>query len=360
MLENLSFFKYYQQGVNDLTTTKVVRAARRGKLQMKFFNTIIFWLKAARVHTMPMSFMSWLVVFCWAIKQGGSLFLGILALIGVMLAHLGVNLIDDYFDYKREVGTIKSSDEKKSIKMQKGKCKYLIDGKATLNQALIVIFVYFGLAALIGLYLLIVCGWQVAAIAAVAAVFCLLYPYLTYWGLSEFAVGMTFGPMLFAGVSFVMLGYFSKDILLLSISTGLLTIGLLHTHALMDYDFDIKDNKKTLCTILGSKQNGLLALGVMMAVAYINMGVGIYLRIFPFLTILTFFTIPLAVVLYNLMKLNIEHPEFVPERKFWMGPMENWEEIKANNAQNFMLKFYISRNIMMFFTILLCIGLIIG
>jgi len=327
---------------------------------MKFFNTILFWLKAARVHTMPMSFMSWLVVFCWAIKHGGNVAFGILALIGVMLAHLGVNLIDDYFDYKREARTIKISNEKQSIKMQKGKCKYLIDGKATLNQTLFVIFVYFGLASLIGLYLLIACGWQVALVAAIAAVFCLLYPFLTYWGLSEFAVGMTFAPLLFAGVFFVMLGYISKDIILLSISTGLLTVGLLHTHALMDYDCDVRDNKKTLCTILGSKHASLIALGLIMAFAYINIALGVLLGKFPLATIATFLTIPLAVTLYKLMKLNNEHPEIVPERKAWMGPMENWEEIKANNAQNFMLKFYISRNIMMFFTILLCLGLLIG
>lgn len=327
---------------------------------MNFFNTIWFWLKAARVHTLPMSFMSWLVVFIWAATQDGNIFLGILALIGVMLAHLGVNLIDDYFDFKREVGTIKSSDEKKSIKMQKGKCKYLIDGKATMNQLLIAIIIYFGLASLIGLYLLLVCGWQVAAIAAIAAIFCLLYPFLSYCGLSEFAVGLTFAPLLFAGVSFVMLGYFSKDILLMSLSTGLLTVGLLHTHALMDYDFDVKDKKKTLCTLLGSKNAGLIALGAMMALAYINIVVGVLFVDFPPATLLTLITIPLAVVLYRLMKLNIEHPEIVPERKFWMGPMDNWGEIVNNNAQSFMLRFYISRNIMMFFTILLCIGLLIG
>ena len=327
---------------------------------MKFFSSIYFWLKAARLHTLPMSFMSWMVVFCWAIKRGGDWFLGILALVGVMLAHLGVNLIDDYFDYKREVGTIKNTDEKKSIKMQKGKCKYLIDGKATLNQTLFAIIVYFGLASLIGLFMLVICGWPVALIAAIAAIFCLLYPFLSYCGLSEVAVGMTFAPLLFAGTSYVMLGYISADILLLSISTGLLTVGLLHTHALMDFDCDIKDKKKTLCTLLGTKQRSLVALGLMMAVAYINIAVGILLGLFPLATIVTFVTIPLAISLYVLMKLNNEHPEVVPERKFWMGPMDNWEEIKKNNAQNFMLKFYISRNIMMFFTILLCVGILLG
>lgn len=327
---------------------------------MKILNKINFWLKAARVHTLPMSFMSWLVVFCYALKLSGNVLYGIIALIGVMSAHLGVNLIDDYFDYKREVGTIKSSEEKKSIKMQKGKCAYLINGEATLNQTLAVVFVYFGIASAIGLFFLITCGWQVLLIAAVAAVLCLFYPFLTYCGLSEFAVGMTFAPLLFAGVSFVMLSYFAKDILLLSLSTGLLTVGLLHTHALMDYDFDIKDNKKTLCILAGSKFNALVTLGIMMFAAYINIAIGILLALFPRVFLLTFVTLPLPIALLYLMNLGIKSPEIVPERKFWMGPMENWEEIKKNNAQSFMLKFYISRNIMVFFTIILCLGILVS
>lgn len=327
---------------------------------MKIFSTIWFWLKAARVHTMPMSFMSWLVVFLICAKAGGNIFYGILALIGVMSAHLGVNLVDDYFDYKREVGTIKSSDEKKSIKMQKGKCAYLLEGKTTINKVLFVVCVYFGLAALIGLYLLINCGWLVAALAIFGGILCISYPFLTYCGLSEFAVGMTFAPLLFAGVSFVMLGFISKSLILLSVSTGLLTVGLLHTHALMDYDFDIIDNKKTLCTISGSKENALRALGLMMAIAYINIALGVILQTFPPSFLLTFITLPLPIALYRLMDLGIKHPEIIPERKFWMGPMDNWKEIEKNNAQSFMLKFYISRNIMMFFTLWLCIGILIS
>lgn len=327
---------------------------------MRILNRIWFWLKAARVHTMPMSFMSWLVVFCYAVKLGGNIYLGILALIGIMSAHLGVNLVDDYFDFKREVGTIKSSDEKKSIKMQKGKCAYLIAGQTSINTVGLVVYVYFGIAALIGLILTILCGWKVLLLAATAAVLCLLYPFLSYCGLSEFAVGMTFAPMLFAGVSYVMLGYIAKSIMLISISTGLLTVGLLHTHALMDYDFDVKDKKKTLCVLTGSKQNANIVLGLMMAIAYINIAVGIYLKIFPVAFAGTFITIPLAVSLCYLLELGIKHPEVVPERKPWMGPMENWQDIEKNNAQSFMLKFYISRNIMMFFTLLLCLGILIG
>jgi len=327
---------------------------------MKILNKIEFWLKAARVHSLPMSFMSWLVVFCWAIKDNGNIFLGVIALIGIMFAHLGVNLIDDYFDFKDEIKKIKTSEDKKNINMQKGKCQYLIDGTATLNQTLAVVIIYFSLAAIIGLVLTLVCGFKVAIIAAISSIFCLLYPKLSYYGLSEFAVGITFSPLLFAGTYFVMTGHLSLNILLLSISTGLLTIALLHTHSLMDYDFDIKVGKKTLCTVLGSKYKAFIALVVMVIAAYINIAVGIVLKIFPIQLIITFLTIPLAIILFYQMKQHIDHPEIVPVRTFWMGPMENWQSIKDTNAESFMLMFYIARNVMMFFSILLCIGILVS
>lgn len=327
---------------------------------MKFFKQICFWLKAARVHTLPMSFMSWLVIFCVALKLGGNVLYGVVALVGVMLVHLGVNLLDDYFDFKREVGTIKSSEEKKNIKMQKGKCAYLLSGNATNEQTLMVAMIFFGLASLIGLYLLDSCGWGILLVVFAAGLLSLLYPFLTYLGLSEFAVGMTFAPLLFAGVSYVMLGYIMHRMIWLSLSTGLLTVCLLHTHALMDYDFDVVDKKKTLCIVAGSKSKALILLGIMMALAYIDIAVGVLYKVYPVTYLLTFLTIPLPIALYRLMDLGIKHPEIVPERKFWMGPMENWKTIEQNNAQSFMLKFYISRNIMVFFTIMLVIGILIG
>lgn len=327
---------------------------------MKLIKQIYFWLKAARLHTMPMSLMSWLVVFCWAFGLGGKIFNGILALFGIMLAHLGVNLIDDYFDYKSELNEDGKLNEDMSVKRQKGKCRYLVDGQVTLKQTGYVVFIYFAMASLIGLYLLVDCGWQVAAISAIAGIFCLLYPFLTYWGLGEFAVGLLFGPLLFAGTSFVMLGTVPFELLILSISTGLLTVGLLHTHALMDFDFDIKYNKKTLCTALGSKKKSLWALDLMMFFAYANIIFGIIFKKFDPVLLLTLLSAPLAFALHFLMEEWIKAPNVKPQKKFWLGPMENWNEIVANGAESFMLKFYVSRNIMMFFTLLLCIGLLLS
>lgn len=60
---------------------------------------VVFWLNCSRAFSLPITVMSWLVVFLYAMKSGGNVLNGVLALIGVALAHLAGNLTDDYIDY---------------------------------------------------------------------------------------------------------------------------------------------------------------------------------------------------------------------------------------------------------------------
>lgn len=317
----------------------------------KIAQSIMFWLKAARIHSLPMAVMSWAVVFCFALKDGGNAFLGVLALVGILFAQLGVNLGDDYMDFKRDAQTIKAN--------QKGKCEYLLQGKTTINTVFGVVIFYFTVAFVIGLYLTLVCGWQAAAIAFVAGILCLLYPKLTYIGLGEAAVALTFAPLLFLGTYFVMTGSYSLTPLAISVSTGILTVVLLHVHTLMDFDFDIKENKKTLCAMLKSKEKSLHALGAMLILAYLNIAVLTALKIIEPKFLLTFLSLPMALGLYKLMKAYVENPQAPVCKKFWMGPIEYWSDIEKNSAQNFMIRFYLARNLMTAFSLLVCAAVFI-
>ena len=57
-------------------------------------------LECSRVFSLPMTVMSWLVIFTYSAMYSGNILNGILALIGVCFAHLVTNILDDYFDYK--------------------------------------------------------------------------------------------------------------------------------------------------------------------------------------------------------------------------------------------------------------------
>lgn len=269
-------------------------------------NKIIFWLKAARVYTMPMTIMSWLVVFVWALSDGGNIPLGILTLFGILLAHLGTNLFDDYLDYKKGVQNIENNKEK---------CWFLKSGEATLPQTLAAVCVYFGLAALIGLFLTWKVGIGVAIISFFAGILCLFYSPCTYIGLGEVLVGLLFSPFLYLGTYYVMTHGFSKELMLMAISTGLLVVAVLYTHMLVDYDSDKADNKITLCRLLGSKENALKGLVTMVLLAYANIALLVFLHQLPPKFLIIFLSFPIAIKLYGLMKEHLlkDNPNHTPE-----------------------------------------------
>lgn len=327
----------------------------------KLLKRIIFWFNSARGYSSPTSIMSWCVPFIFGLSVKGNIYYGILALIGIVFVHLGVNLFDDVVDYALEMKRVKSGKSSTgNLNLQEGKCKYIIDNRATLLQTLFVSLTLFLISLLIGAFLTVKCGFTVVWIVLITAILCVLYPILTYFALGEFIVGFTFAPMLYLGTYFVMTKSFSLEIMLISISTGLLTVGLLHTHTFMDYDFDIKNNKKTLCSILGSKEKAIIAQGIIMFLAYINIIICVLLKLVPFSMLLTLLSIPTAVSLYKVLKIHAKNPKEKIERTFWMGPMENWDNIVKNNLEGFMLKFLLARNVMMIFTMLVCISKILA
>ncbi|MDR1742702.1 MAG: prenyltransferase, partial [Dysgonamonadaceae bacterium] len=66
-------------------------------------NTIRFWFHNSRPQALPQSMLPALLALCLASAADGfSLWLGLLAVVGVFFGHLGLNLFDDYFDYVKK------------------------------------------------------------------------------------------------------------------------------------------------------------------------------------------------------------------------------------------------------------------
>ena len=90
---------------------------------------IFYWLfTVSRGYSAPMSILNWLVIFVLTIKtnSNANVLYGILALIGILFAHLGTNLFDDCVDY--------------ILKTPKQECKteYLDKGFTTINKVFVV------------------------------------------------------------------------------------------------------------------------------------------------------------------------------------------------------------------------------
>ena len=219
---------------------------------------ICFWLKNSRIFSLPMTLLSWLVIFVYALKFNGNIINGIAALIGIACAHLATNLFDDYIDYK-----------KLSENSQKCKCAYIKEGYATLDDVLRVVIIYCGIAFLTGVFLTYRAGFPVIVLSVVGGMLTLLYAKLSQIGLSEVAVGLAFGPLLFEGVYYVMTKTFSVEVFFLSLAVVMFTIGLMYVHTILDFEGDMCSHKLTLCCRIGDKNKAINGVFLVYGLAYL-------------------------------------------------------------------------------------------
>ena len=249
---------------------------------------ILFWLKNARRCALPMTILSWLVIFSYSIS--GDKLNGLIALIGIAFAHLATNLFDDYMDYNSLNGNC-----------QQCKCAYIKEGKATINDVLRVVIIYLFIASAAGFILFLRCGFPVILLALIGGIIVLSYSFLSERGFSEIAVGTAFGPLFFEGVHFVMTGNFSLKVFLLSIAVVMFTIGLMYVHTVLDFEGDMKNGKKTLACRLQSKEKAINGVFVVYGAGFLFTLISA-LMIKNYYMLLTFLLIPLVFNLHNSLK----------------------------------------------------------
>ena len=231
-----------------------------------------------RAYALPMSVTAWAVAFAFGISNKGNILYGIVALFGIICAHLGANLFDDIIDYKKY---LKSQKKEQKINLKKGKCKCFLNGELSVGQAFKICFLLFGFAALTGLFFAGIYKLPILIIMGITGILCLIYPVSGYLGLSEIIIGTIFSPLLFTGVYYVMTGMLSAKLLLLSVSFALVTVCLLYTDFYLDYNTDKEAGKKTLPVLCTSKQNAYYFYIFIIFLIYANLFIGIHGHIFP-------------------------------------------------------------------------------
>lgn len=316
-------------------------------------NKLSTLFECSRIFSLPMTIMSWLVIFSYSTLVSGNSKYGLLALLAVSLVHLATNLLDDYFDYKSLIKQV-HFDKKEYLKnSQKTKCRYLISGRVKEKDILIFSVIYLSIAALIGVFFYFKCGVGVIYYALIGGVIALLYSFLSKMKLSELAVAIAYGPALFGGIYYVMTKTYSWEVFILSIPTAIVTVILLYIHTVMDYDFDIKEGHNTIANSFDSSLDSLIVLKYLLILAYVAPILLCILDITDWQVFLTWLTIPLAKDLYNSMVQYSTNANSIPEHKWYHFPMEN-----VQNAPAFMIRMLQSRNLTIYYTLLLVLGLI--
>lgn len=133
---------------------------------------------------------------------------------------------------------------------------------------------------------------------------------------------------------------------------GLLVTVVVYVHSMMDWSLDVSADKHTLADLLKSPERQLKALAAMLGLPYLLILLGMAFGFLPFAWRLVVLSLPLAVALYLSMRAYTEKPRGRVQRRWWYGPMGNWEKWQAAGRDWFMLRWLMARNLLSAFAAL--------
>ena len=192
---------------------------------------------------------------------------------GLMMAHATNNIVNDITDFKRGV------DLDNYFRAQYGP-QPLTHGLMTLRQSWTYAAVTGLIALAVGAYLVYVRGNLVLALLATGVFFVLFYTYpLKYIGLGEPAVLLVWGPLMIGGGYYVVTGYWSWDVVWISLPYALGTTGVIFGKHIDKVDGDRSKNIRTLPVLLGEHNARMVMLG-MITMQYVLVVVMVLFRVF--------------------------------------------------------------------------------
>ncbi len=329
-----------------------------------------FWIKNARSISLPQSALPCLTAIVLCIGQEGFVWwLALPVLLGICAAHLGMNLADDYFDYKHDSRT-RADISSSSVRARMEKCHYLGEGegKATVSQLGWAIVGFLGFAALMGAIALVgqwlVHGWQATIGIVVYALLGLFVGInysgkpleLGYHGLGELVIGLMFGPLNMLGVQAALTGTpFSWQMLCMSVGIGCMVTNIVYVHSVMEVNADAELGKMTFARLLKNKAAMIIFIGLFALIPFAMLALGIAMGWWSPWYLLTIITLPMSIFLIHSTRLFAYGLPRDDTPRWWLGPMGDWEGYKKAGIDWFLYRWLLARNICTFFCLVLMI-----
>jgi len=252
-----------------------------------------------------MTLKNWLLVIrtpflllsCTLVFLGGALalytgiintFNVILALIGLLLLHISVNVLNEYYDYK--FGT----DFLTKKTPFSGGSGVLPAGLINPSKVLLLGLISFSIAAVIGIYFLYTVGTLLIPILVLGAIFTLLYTqFLARCMLGEISAGLGLGTLPILGVFIVATGEITLEAVAISIIPGITTFNLLLLNEFPDVEADKVTGRKNLVTQFGYEKCSKIY-SILLILLYIYLFILIVLKVAPPYLFIAYLTLPLA------------------------------------------------------------------
>ena len=248
------------------------------------------WLRVIRVRFLLASIIAVSVGLAINWRQNSTVdpLDAILTFAGVLALHVSVDLLNDYWDYKRGIDTAT-----KRTKMSGG-TGVLPEGllkPSTVYRAGIGSLI---LGSVIGFYFVLTDGIIIAVILSFAILSIYFYStQIVDSGLSEFFVAVK-GTMIVLGTFFIQSNQITLESILAGIVVGVLSSLVLFIASFPDHDADKSKGRKTLVITVG-KKNATYLFWIFPTISYSLIILGISIGIFPILSFITLFSIPLVI-----------------------------------------------------------------
>jgi len=259
------------------------------------------WIRVIRIRFLFASVISVSVglAITWWSTNDITMVDAILTMCGVLALHASVDLLNDYWDFKRGIDT-KTHRTKMS-----GGSGVLPEGMLKPSQVYAAGIISLIIGAVIGMYFVATDGIVIGIFLAFAVLSIYFYSTkIVNWGLAEVFVGIK-GSMIVIGTYFVQTTDITEQAVLGGIVIGTLSSLILFITSFPDHDADKAKGRKTLVISLG-KERACSILLVFPVVTYGITVIAVCFEVFPIFCLLILLTMPLIIISGLKLKQNYD------------------------------------------------------
>ena len=249
------------------------------------------WLRAIRVKFLLASVIAVSLGLSLAWHSGHPIDIlhALLTFAGVISLHASVDLLNDYWDFKRGIDT-----KTKRTKMSGG-TGVLPEGLLTPKSVYIVGIAFLILGAIIGIYFVIIFGITIGLILGFAILSVIFYSTkIVNWGLAEVFVTIK-GTLIIIGTYYIQSQSIDDFTILAGIVVGVLSSLVLFVTSIPDHDVDKEKGRRTLIIIFG-KANAVKTFLIFPILAYGIIIYGVVSGLFPIYSLIVLLAKPFLIL----------------------------------------------------------------
>lgn len=200
------------------------------------------WLLATRPWSFPASTMPVFVtmMFLWSNGLEVSWWLGLMALVNIVLVHAAGNVWSDYHDFRRGV----DAPDTYGVRI-------LTDKQFTPKEVLSLSITLQVAAVLMGLLMVYLTGITLLWFGLAGIALSLLYPPLKYIALGDLVIMACYALLPMLGTTFICNGEIVPEVLWLAVPVGSITVAILHVNNARDIETDKRAGIQTFALLTG-------------------------------------------------------------------------------------------------------------